>query len=444
MTRIEQALERATDTKGLLISDGAIDRVADMFRKMFPGNRPVVIADSITWKIAGARVNALLAEAGLNPDHPFIFTDSDLHAEWKYIERLDKVLAATDAVAVAVGSGTINDLTKLSSYHCGKRYMNVSTAASMDGYTAYGASITKDGAKQTFSCPAPLAVVADTSVIAKAPAEMTASGYADLFAKIPAGADWIISEELGIEPIDPFAWGLVQDSLKSALENPALIKSGDKQAIHRLIEGLIMSGFAMQAHQTSRPASGADHQFSHLWNMEHHTMADGIMPSHGFQVSIGTLMSTALYEQLLKEDIHNLDVEACVNSWPSLEEQIKASQAMFKDTDFPTIGETELSAKYVDKDELRRQLTVLKNNWSQIRSRLERQIVPFRELRDSLDLVGAPTEPEHIGISRKRLRTSAVRAQQIRRRFTILDVAVRLGLLDKWLDAVFAGEFKRK
>ncbi len=442
MRIIEQALERATDTKSLLIAEEAIDGVATMFRNMFPNSRPIVISDSTTWQIAGARINSLLEEAGLKPDDAVILSDRDLHAEWKHIERLDNVLGATDAVAVAVGSGTINDLSKLSSHHCGKRYMNVSTAASMDGYTAYGASITKDGAKQTFSCPAPLAVLADISIIAQAPSEMTASGYADLFAKIPAGADWIISDALGVEPIDDFAWELVQGSLKSALANPSLIKAGDKKAIHRLIEGLIMSGFAMQAHQSSRPASGADHQFSHLWNMEHHTMADGTTPSHGFQVSIGTLMSTAMYEQLLKEDIGNLDVDTCVAAWPSLEEQLNASREMFRLTDFPTIGETELSAKYVNNDELRRQLTILKHDWPIIKARLEHQLIPFGEMRESLGLVGAPTEPEQIGISRRRLCSSAIKAQMIRRRFTILDVAVRTNCLDKWLGAMFGRESK--
>lgn len=435
---IEEALERATDTKGLLIADGAIAGVAEMFKKMFPGLRPIVVADTTTWSVAGKRVNTLLIEAGLLPDSPYIFSDKDMHAEWKYIEELDRALEATDAIAVAVGSGTINDLAKLSSHHCGKRYMNVSTAASMDGYTAYGASITKDGAKQTFNCPAPLAVVADTEIIAQAPKAMTASGYADLFAKIPAGADWIISEELDVEPIDLFSWGLVQNSLKTALENPALINNGDKDAIHRLIEGLIMSGFAMQAHQTSRPASGADHQFSHLWNMEHHVMADGKMPSHGFQVSIGSLMSTALYEEMLKEDFSQLDVEACVNAWPSLEHQKAEAQEMFRNTDFPSIGDKEITAKYIGREELRKQLTILKNNWPHIKARVKCQLIPFNEAKARLKAVGAPVEPEEIGITRERLRDSVLRAQKIRRRFTILDLAIRTGKLDKWLNDVFS------
>lgn len=437
MPTIDEALARATDTKALLIADGAISSVADMFARMFPGKRPVVVADRTTWEVAGRRVNEILTEAGLNPDQPHIFDYPEMHAEWKYIEELDNMFAATDAIGVAVGSGTINDLVKLSSSHSGRRYMTVATAASMDGYTAYGASITKDGAKQTFSCPAPLAVLADTDIIASAPSQMTASGYADLFAKIPAGADWIISEELGVEPIDAFSFGLVQDSLKTALADPDKIKAGDKEAIHRLIEGLIMSGFAMQAHQTSRPASGADHQFSHLWNMENHTMADGTMPSHGFQVSIGSLMSTALYEELLKEDIAALDIDACVAAWPDLDTAKERALDLFRGTDFPTIGATETEAKYIDREALRQQLSKLRDRWPVIREHLVQQLIPLGEARRRLAAVGAPVEPEQIGISRQRLRDSVIRAQHIRRRFTILDVAVRTAMLDKWLDNIF-------
>ena len=437
MTAIEQALERASDTKALLIADGALTSVADTFKRMFPGMRPIVVADTTTWELAGKIVNENLIAAGLNPDAPRIFTDADMHAEWNYIEELDKVFSETAAIGIAVGSGTINDLVKLSSSHSGRRYMTVATAASMDGYTAYGASITKDGAKQTFNCPAPLALVADTAIIAEAPVEMTASGYADLFAKIPAGADWIISEELGVEPIDEFSFGLVQNSLKTALSDPDKIKSGDKEAIHRLIEGLVMSGFAMQAHQTSRPASGADHQFSHLWNMEHHTMADGTMPSHGFQVSIGLLTSTALYEQLLNEDIEHLDINSCVEAWPTLEDAKEKALDLFRNTDFPTIGATEIEAKYIDRQALRRQLETLRDRWLAIKKRLKHQLIPLEDARQRLAAVGAPVRPEQIGISRERLRDSVVRAQCIRRRFTILDVAVRTCLLDKWLNNIF-------
>ena len=61
---------------------------------------------------------------------------------------------------------------------------------------------------------------------------------------------------------------------------------------------------------------GADHQFSHLWDMEHHTH-EGITPSHGFKVGIGTLASLSLYEAVLNLDIDNLDIETRRPPWPT-------------------------------------------------------------------------------------------------------------------------------
>ncbi len=129
---------------------------------------------------------------------PFIFRAPDLHAEERFVAELESSLRTHAAIAVAVGSGTINDLTKLASHRVERRYLCVATAASMDGYTAYGASVTYQGAKQTFFCPAPVAVVADLDVICAAPGEMNAWGYADLMAKFPAGADWIVADALGV------------------------------------------------------------------------------------------------------------------------------------------------------------------------------------------------------------------------------------------------------
>lgn len=437
MNRVEYALAHATETKALRIGAGILPQTGELFKELFPGCRAIVIADPTTFKVAGSDVQKSLAAAGVALDEPHIFTAPDLHAEWTFVEELDAVLKNTDAIPVAVDSGTINDLTKLCSHHNNRRYMVVGTAASMDGYTSYGASITYKCAKQTFSCPAPLGVLADTAIIAAAPKELTANGYADLFAKVPAGADWIISDALGIEPLDKRSFSIVQDGLHDALGDPEGIRKGTVETIEPLVEGLMLGGFAMQALQSSRPASGADHQFSHLWNMEHHTMADGRTPSHGFQVSIGLLASLAYYDQFLKSDIAHLDVESAVAAWPEWDEAERYARELYAGTDFPEIGVVETRAKYIDKDHLRAQLNLLKNNWTEIKARLEKQLVSFNEASRRLRIVGAPTLPEDIGLTRERMRASVIRAQHIRRRFTILDVAVRTNMLEKWSDAIF-------
>ncbi len=55
-----------------------------------------------------------------------------------------------------------------------------------------------------------------------------------------------------------------------------------------------------------------------------------------------------------------------------------------------------------------------------------------------LAAAGAPSEPEDIGIDRPRLQRSYFEAQQIRRRFTVLDLANITGLLAKAVERLFA------
>lgn len=442
MDRVQLALQNATQTHALEIGSGVLHKIPQVFMSQFPSKKAVVVAHSNTWEVAGKRVDAILREAGIEVDSPIIFRDADMHAEWKYIEQLDSLLSRTDAIAVAVGSGTINDTAKLCSEHQGRPYMVVATAASMDGYVAFGASITKDGIKSTFKCAAPRAVVADVDVLATAPACMTASGYADLMAKVPAGADWIVADVLGVEPIDATPWDIVQGGLQDALSAPEACKAGEPKALQALAEGLMLGGFAMQAYpRSSRPASGAEHQISHMLNMDHFVMPNGEAPSHGFQVSIGTIVSLFFYEQLLQTDFSQIDIDALVCSWPSLEDQKAASMWMFADSDFPDFAAGEIEAKYSSPEELRRHFEIMRDRQDELKSRLRAQLLTVDQAIEKLKAVGAPVHPSDIGISAQQMRATIIRSQQIRRRYTIFDVAVRLGKLQEWTDLLMNTRF---
>jgi glycerol-1-phosphate dehydrogenase [NAD(P)+] len=306
----------------------------------------------------------------------------------------------------------------------------------MDGYTAFGASITYQGAKQTFKCPAPTAVVADLDVICAAPVEMNASGYADLLAKTTAGADWLVADALGVEPIDRTAWAIVQGGLREAVANPAGVRNRDSEAVRQLTEGLMLSGFAMQSAKSSRPASGAEHQFSHLWDMQHH-VHNGQAPSHGFKVGLGTLAVAGLYEYLLAEKLDALDVGSCCAQWPDDAAREKTAQALFSQQDLKAVALKESQAKWVDAAELGRQLETLRRVWPDLRERLRQQLIPWPELKGMLRTAGAPVKPEEIGISRERLRESFRQALFLRRRFTVLDLAARCGLLEPARNQMF-------
>jgi glycerol-1-phosphate dehydrogenase [NAD(P)+] len=437
MSKVESALQRTTDTKALVIGADALERSAAMFKSLFPGKRAIIVADKITYPLAGEAVKGYFEAAGIAQDAPHIFGYDDSFAEWTYIAELEQVLNQTDAIPVAVGSGVVNDLTKLSSYRCGRRYMCVGTAASMDGYTAYGASITYQGNKQTFDCPAPYGMALDPRIAAGAPKAMSASGYADLIAKIPAGADWMIADAVGSEAIDTFAFDVVQDGLQEALCDPEGVYNGDVHKVEQLAEGLLLSGFAMQAAKSSRPASGMEHQFSHFWDMEN-LEYEGKHVSHGFKVGIGTLASTASIELLLEAPIESLDIDACVARWKSWEQTEQDILRIFAGKQgFIDRALTETKNKYVDGAGLRCQLEAFKAAWPELKGRIRNQIIPFEEVRRRLKAVGAPYEPEQLGISRARFRDTYAKIPYMRSRFSNIDIAYRCGYMDQWIERLF-------
>ena len=428
----------------MILGPRALDSVAQVFHHVFGDERVAIVADENTFAAAGQAVRNDLERSGRLVETYVFPARPVLHAGYENIETLVEWLRGREAVPVAVGGGTVNDIVKRAAFECELGYMCVATAASVDGYTSFGAAITKNGFKQTLECGAPRAVLADLEVLAAAPPKMTSAGYADLLAKIPAGADWIIADVLEIEPIEGDVWRLVQGPLREATGRPADLHSGDEAAVEGLIEGLLMSGLAMQAAGSSRPASGAEHQFSHLWEMEglgQEPPGDEPPLSHGFKVGLGTISIAALYERLLDRDLTRLDVPALARSWPSWSEVDRRIRAAFA----PGLADQTVEQsrpKYVDADQLSVRLALIAERWPELRERLRDQLLSAARMRDRLSEAGCPTRPAEIGLSVEALRATYRRAQMIRPRYTVLDLLNETGLLDECVAELFsAGGF---
>lgn len=437
---IKTALESATDTKVIVFGHGVLDQTGPMFSRLFPGKEVLVVADENTFAAAGDGVVASLKEAGVPfAEEPYIFPGTPtLYAGYNNVEMLREYIRPLEkAIVCSIASGTLNDIAKLASGELGRPYMNVCTAPSVDGYAAFGASISKNGFKITRNCPAPAGLVADTGVIAGAPRRLLFTGYGDLIEKIPAGADWIVADALRIEAIDPYVWSLVQGPLRPSLEDPAAIGRGEEEAITGLAEGNIMSGLAMQAAQSSRPASGAGHQFSHVWEMEGHGLDWEPPLSHGMKVGVGTVASLALWEQALKIDMDALDVDAIVAA-AKTDEQVKDRVRALL---IPTIADEAVGHavfKNLQGEELRARIHDIQRVWPTVRKRVESQLMTPGEAASRLDAVGGPSHPEQIGIDMDRFRQTHFKAQMIRSRYTILDVLTDIGKLDEVVDNLFA------
>lgn len=433
--RIAKALAVATDTKVFEMGTQVLGLAPQIFKEQFGKARAIVIADKNTWRVAGEEVYNHLVASGIDTTKHIIQQD-EFHAEWCYVMEVESAMKEADAIAVAVGSGVINDLCKLASHHLEKQYLCVPTAASVDGYSSFGASISYEGLKQTFDCPAPQAILADVDVIANAPKEMTAAGYADLAAKIPCGGEWMIADIMGVEPIIPEAWHVLQDVLDDQLSNPEGVARCDRDAIAALFEGLTLSGFAMQAARSSRPASCADHLFSHYLDMTHHTF-NGKLQSHGFQVAIGTLTMCAFFDAFLEMDMRNIDVEKCVEAWPSLEEEQQRALDIFKDFVSPQLGYNQITIKYNDKEAVREQLNTIKKHWPLLKAQYRKQVYTFEKMQECFRKVGAPADPSDIGVTRQQLKDMMPFVQLMRWRVNMFDLAHRGGFYDELVEKVF-------
>ena len=437
--RIERALERATDTKACVIGEGVLGETAGLLMRHFPGaKRAFVVCDPRTRAAAGEQVEWLLRSAGVEAGEYVLEPGGrTFHADYRYVDEVREAIKAfgvekdgAKVVPVAVGSGVVNDVVKRSAGELGVPYLVVATAASVDGYSSFGAALrSPEGAKKTYPCPAPRVIVADLDVMRTAPAWMAASGFADLMAKVPAGADWILACELGAAEWHESAWHTVQDGLKDAIgdaEGVAAMKTGP---LTKFVEGLMLGGFAMQDMQSSRPASGAEHMFSHLLEMRDHVYKGEIVP-HGIQVGVFTLFMCRVYEEILARDYSQLDVEACLRNWHPLEEEKRIGESMFAGTKFPEIGVAAATAKFIDREATRARLEDFKARWPEIRGRLAAQLVPSAEVERRLKVVGAPTTPEGIGSTVEATLADVRKTIYMRDRYMSLDFLSLTGELD--------------
>ena len=422
------SIPEGMQTAVFVMEAGALKDAAQVIQEYFPGKKPWIVADGNTWAAAGERVAEVIKEAGITAKEPKIFPAvPQPHPYESTCQELAKMITE-DTVPVAVGSGVINDLVKRASGIAGVRYFCVATAASVDGYTSAGAALSVDGLKKTMPCPAPYAVLADTDVLKSAPAPMMAAGYADLFAKVVAGAEWLVSDLLGILPIDKKAWNLVQKNLRMWLE--------DSSNLGYLFDGLASTGYSMQVFNDSRPASGMEHLMSHVWEMEGLTYK-GEDVSHGFKVGVGTLAAVRLMEFVL--GLSEAEARKLAKPCETLKERQANMKELLKKNCYGNPEKIALE-KFKEGDAAIERRELIFRNWDRIRYLLKGQIFSYKETRRLLLEAHAPVRPQEIGLDKEQFYHGLFTAQLIRARYTFVDLLYEAGLLEeaaKTLDIMF-------
>ena len=280
----------------IVVSDGAL---AELVRITAGYERILLVSDENTYRAAGESVFALVGERVIAkttfPGKPHLVPNEAA------IERVKADLADADLI-LGVGSGVIQDLCKYVAEVTGVPYMIVATAPSMDGYAATGAAMVLGGMQVTCKTGLPLAIIADTCVMANAPDEMIRAGYGDIVGKFSALADWKLSHIVNGEY---FCQRVYDDTLaivRQTVDAAEAIRRHDKAALSTLCEALVTVGILMSYVGNSRPASGSEHHLSHFFKITGLLFGRDYLP-HGIDVAYATYITTRLRRILLDADL---------------------------------------------------------------------------------------------------------------------------------------------
>ena len=425
-TPLEHAVARSAHVAEVRIGSAVLAEAGVLYNRHFSGPA-VLMADEKAWAAAGPQVEAALTKEGVFSRRHIIPAAPRPKPTVDLAHSLGAVLQKGET-PIAIGSGVMNDLVKYAAFAAGIPYMCVATAASMDGYTSAGAPLSEKGFKKTIACRPAKVLLADLDVIAAAPPDMTGWGYGDLAGKVPAGADWMIADALGIEMIDAVAWPMVQNDLHDWLSQPAPIARGDRDALEGLFLGLTWVGLAMEAHGTSRPASGADHQIAHLWEMDDLHFG-GERVSHGACVAVGTVAVLRIYDWLLSQASLSLD-NAHWAGTPLAQKEAEI-YTLFGQSEIAKRAIEETRLKHVDGDQMHARLTQLRDIWPTLAPRLRSRLWTADKMTQSLSQAGAPSACSDIGVNDAYLYQTILKARFLRSRYTVLDLLQDCGLLEQ-------------
>jgi len=269
----------------VLLGEGLKGEVVSVAKRIGLGERVLVVYGPKTGEIAGKEVESNLRDE---------FDVSAMVIRDSSVEEVERVLVrAMDGDMdwlIAVGGGSIIDVTKLASFRVGVPFISFPTTASHDGIASANASIKDSGAKTSVKAVPPVAVVADVDVIKTAPYRYLAAGVGDMISNLTAVRDWQLAHRIKGEYYSEYAASLSLMSAKVVMDNADIIRLGNEDSVRKVVKGLISCGVAMSIAGSSRPASGAEHLFSHA--------LDALAPKpalHGEQVGVGTIIMAYLH-----------------------------------------------------------------------------------------------------------------------------------------------------
>ncbi len=309
---------------------GVLEQLPAIIAELDIPERGLIVCDTNTLEIAGNQVIEYL-EAGGHPMQKIEIMGAN-------IEELERVESFSDDIdfLVGLGGGRPIDLAKQAGFNKDIPFISIPTAASHDGFGSARASIRRDGRKTSMQAIPPIAVVADTEIISKAPKRLLAAGVGDIISNQTAVLDWKLAGQKA--DYSEYAAALSEMAAELVENDIAKVASGKEEGVRLVVKALISSGVAMSIAGTSRPASGGEHKFSH-W-LDSNCTSPAL---HGEQCGLGSIVTMYLHG----------------GNWKKIRDTLKAVNAPINSTELGIDEEVVLNA-FLNSNEIRPQrVTIL-------------------------------------------------------------------------------------
>ncbi|MBQ8388109.1 MAG: sn-glycerol-1-phosphate dehydrogenase [Clostridia bacterium] len=419
--------EHAAPIDKVIIEKGAVKRLPEVILG-YGAKKVYLMADMNTYAAAGETCESLIKAAGIAVK-PFVFPTKDIikpdeHAVGAAVMHYD----ASCDIIVTVGSGVLNDVGKILATQTGKPYVIVGTAPSMDGYASTSASMELDGLKTSLNTKCADVIIGDVDILKNAPIRMLTAGLGDMIAKYISICEWRISHIVTGEYYCEYVADMVRSALKKCVDNADGLLRRDEEAVAAVFEGLVIGGVAMTYAGISRPASGVEHYFSHVYDMrglEFGTPTD----FHGIQCAIGTLIAARIYEQV-KQIKPDREKALAFNAAFDYDDW-KATLTEYLGTGARAMIALEAKERKYDKELHRPRLELILEHWSEILAIIDEELPSSSELESLLVRIGSPLSVSEIGLDEADLPTVFRATKDIRDKYVLSRLCHDLGIIDE-------------
>ena len=408
-----------------IVGKGAIREIASLVAR-YGATKPYLIADRNTYQAAGKQVCKVL-DAHNIPYSLYVFSQETIHPNEEAVGSAAMHYDVSCDMVIGIGSGVINDIGKLISKLTKTPYIIVATAPSMDGYASATSSMDVDGLKTSVPSRCANVIVGDLDVLRQAPVQMLVSGLGDMLAKYVSICEWRIAHLITGEYYCPTVAEYIRKALKKCVDHAEGLLNREEEAVRAVFEGLIIGGVAMNYAGLSRPASGVEHYFSHVWDMR--ALEFGMPAStHGIQCALGTLYALRIYEQVKKytPDVALAEQKVSAFDHPSYNQFLKDFLGRSAES---MLALEEKEGKY-DPVKHHSRIAYIAEHWQELVQIMEQELPAAAELERLLKAIGAPCSVEEIGLSADILRPTFEATKDIRDKYVLSRLCWDLGILE--------------